>query len=340
MTILKQTDERLFRLQHWLENELNLKDYQITPASADASFRRYFRVSWDDQSRVVMDAPPDKEDTGPFIGIAGQLKKLGLNAPVVLEQDADNGFLLLTDLGRQDYLAALNEQTVVPLYSAALAALIKLQSCTIPADYPFPPYDRTLLMNEMGLFRDWYLGRHLGMTISADCQTMLTELFDTLAKSALAQPQAVVHRDYHSRNLMVCEPNPGILDFQDAVIGPISYDLVSLLRDCYISWPRHQVEHWVSQYYEKLVSKEMIQDVGAGQFLSWFDLMGMQRHLKATGIFARLNYRDGKDGYLKEIPRTMGYVKEVASRYPQLDKFAKFIGELEARGEQYLDIPA
>lgn len=339
MTISPKTDERLSLLQKWLEMDLGLSGYQIAPASADASFRRYFRVSWDGQSRVVMDAPPGKEDTGPFTGIAGQFKKLGLNVPVVLEQDAENGFLLLTDLGSQDYLSALNEQTAAPLYSAALAALIKLQSCIIPADYPFPPYDRTLLLNEMGLFRDWYLGRHLGMTNSADGQAMLAELFDVLADSALAQPQAVVHRDYHSRNLMVCEPNPGILDFQDAVIGPITYDLVSLLRDCYIAWPRQQVERWVGQYYEKLLAEEMIRQVSAEQFLAWFDLMGMQRHLKATGIFARLNYRDGKEGYLKDIPRTMGYVKGVAGRYPQLEKFATFIGELEAGGEQYLDVP-
>ena len=338
MTISPQTDERLTLLQRWLETDLGLSAYQIAPASADASFRRYFRISWEGQSRVVMDAPPDKEDTEPFTGIAGQFKKLGLNVPVVLEQDTNNGFLLLTDLGSQDYLSVLNEQTAAQLYSAALAALIKLQSCIIPADYPFPPYDRTLLMNEMGLFRDWYLGRHLGLTISADCQAMLTGLFDVLADSALAQPQAVVHRDYHSRNLMVCEPKPGILDFQDAVIGPVTYDLVSLLRDCYIAWPRHQVERWVTQFYEKLVAEEMIREVGAEQFLIWFDLMGVQRHLKATGIFARLNYRDGKEGYLKDIPRTMGYVKEVAGRHPQLAEFAAFIGQLEDRGESYLDV--
>ena len=339
MTLSAQSDTRLLLLQQWLETDLGLVDYQLAPASADASFRRYFRVSWEGQSRVVMDAPPDKEDTGPFTGIARQFHKLGLNVPVVLEQDEQRGFLLLTDLGSQDYLGALNEQTAAPLYSAALTALLKLQSCTIPADYPFPPYDRTLLLNEMGLFRDWYLGRHLGMTIAAECQTMLTELFDVLADSALAQPQAVVHRDYHSRNLMVCEPKPGILDFQDAVIGPVTYDLVSLLRDCYISWPRSQVERWVSTYYTKLLSKEMIRDVGEAQFLAWFDLMGVQRHLKATGIFARLNYRDGKAGYLPDIPRTMGYVKEVAGRYPALHTFAKFIGQLEAKGEQYLDVP-
>ena len=335
-----QTDARLTRLQHWLETELGLTDYRMASASADASFRRYFRVSWDGQSRIVMDAPPDKEDTGPFIGIAGQFKQLGLNVPVVLGQDAENGFLLLTDLGSEDYLSVLNEQNAARLYSAALDALLKLQACAIPASYPFPPYDRTLLMNEMGLFRDWYLGRHLGMTLSVEWQVMLSEVFDVLADSALAQPQAVVHRDYHSRNLMVREPKPGILDFQDAVIGPITYDLVSLLRDCYIAWPRQQVERWVTQYYEQLLAKEMLRDVGIEQFLSWFDLMGVQRHLKATGIFARLNYRDGKAGYLQDIPRTMGYVKEVAGRYPQLHRFAGFLAELEARGEPYLDLPA
>lgn len=335
----QQTDERLTCLQHWLETELGFKDYQIAPASADASFRRYFRVSWDEQSRVVMDAPPDKEDTGPFVGIAGQFNKLGVHVPVVLEQDQVNGFLLLTDLGSRDYLSVLNEQTAPRLYGAALDALLKLQACSIPAGYAFPPYDRTLLMNEMGLFRDWYLGRHLGMSLSAEVQGMLIELFDVLADSALAQPQVVVHRDYHSRNLMACEPVPGVLDFQDAVIGPITYDLVSLLRDCYIAWPRSQVEDWLAQYYDKLLAREMLRDVDQQQFLSWFDLMGVQRHLKATGIFARLNYRDGKPGYLQDIPRTMGYVKEVAGRYPQLNKFAPLISELQARGESYLDLP-
>ncbi len=339
MTSSPHPDQRLSLLQHWLESDLGLHDYQIAPASADASFRRYFRIRWDGQTRVVMDAPPDKEDTHPFTGIAGQFKKLGLNVPVVLEQDTVNGFLLLTDLGNRDYLSSLNAETAAPLYSAALSALIKLQACPIPAAYPFPPYDRTLLMNEMGLFRDWYLGRHLGMTLAADGQAMLAELFGVLADSALAQPQAVVHRDYHSRNLMVCEPNPGVLDFQDAVIGPVTYDLVSLLRDCYIAWPRRQVERWATQFYEGLLAREMIRAVGVEQFLTWFDLMGVQRHLKATGIFARLNYRDGKNGYLKDIPRTMGYVKEVAARHPALARFATFIAELEAGGEQYLAVP-
>ncbi len=338
MTTSAQTDERLSHLHQWLETDLGLTNYSIAPASADASFRRYFRISWDDQTRVVMDAPPDKEDTQPFVGIAGQFKKLGLNVPVVMAQDTENGFLLLSDLGHEDYLSVLNEKTVAPLYSAALVALIKLQACPIPADYPFPPYDRTLLMNEMGLFRDWYLGRHLGMTLSPDEQAMLSDLFSILADSALAQPQVVVHRDYHSRNLMVSDSHPGILDFQDAVVGPITYDLVSLLRDCYIAWPRRQVELWVTQFYEQLRAKERIHDIGIESFMSWFDLMGVQRHLKATGIFARLNYRDGKEGYLKDIPRTMGYVKEVASRYPQLEPFRQFIGELEVRGEHYLDV--
>ncbi|MDH5444092.1 MAG: phosphotransferase [Gammaproteobacteria bacterium] len=339
MTTTKQTDDRLVLLQQWLEKELGMTNYEIAPASADASFRRYFRISWDGESRVVMDAPPDKENTGPFIGISSQLDKLGLHVPVVLEQESKQGFLLLTDLGHQDYLSSLNDQTVSNLYSAALSALLKLQSCPVPADYPFPPYDRTLLMNEMGLFRDWYLGRHLGMNMSSDCQAMLSEVFDVLADSALAQPQVVVHRDYHSRNLMLSEPNPGVLDFQDAVIGSVTYDLVSLLRDCYIAWPRKQVEKWVSQYYASLVKNEMISGIDEAQFLHWFDLMGVQRHLKATGIFARLNYRDGKEGYLKDIPRTMGYVKQVAQGYPALEKFAEFIDQLEANGEQYLDIP-
>jgi len=329
-------DRRLQLLHHWLENELGLTQYTLAPASADASFRRYFRLTQDGDTRIIMDAPPGKEDIHPFINIAALLRSLGLNAPEVMEQNLEQGFLLLSDLGQRDYLSALNEASVEQLYGDALQALFALQACSLPTEYPLPPYDLTRLMNEMGLFRDWYLGRHLRLEMIPDLRFMLDEVFSALADNALQQPQVCVHRDYHSRNLMLCEPNPGVIDFQDAVLGPVTYDLVSLLRDCYIAWPRERVEGWVAQYHATITAAGRLDGVELAQFLHWFDLMGVQRHLKATGIFARLNYRDAKPGYLADIPRTMGYVKEVCARYTVLQPLGYLVEELEARGEQFL----
>ena len=332
-------DTRLIQLQNWLNTEIE-PGYTLAPASADASFRRYFRITFDTQSLIVMDAPPDKEDTGPFVGIARQFLGLGLHVPEILAQNETEGFLLLSDLGTQDYLSTLNKDTADNLYADAIQAIIKLQACPIPCAYPFPAYDRDLLLTEMGLFTEWYLGRHLKIDISQQWQSMFDKLFQLLADSALQQPQVCVHRDYHSRNLMVLsEKNPGVIDFQDAVIGAVTYDLVSLLRDCYIAWPQHQVENWVQYYQRHAECAGIIEKVSEDEFMRWFDLMGVQRHLKATGIFARLNYRDGKDGYLKDIPRTMGYIKHVASQYAVLAEFAEFINELENHGEHYLDLP-
>lgn len=333
-------DERIRLLHDWLKNGLQIGDYEFAPASADASFRRYFRISQPGKSWVVMDAPPDKEDTRPFVGIARLFLTLGLHVPHIEAENEAEGFLLLSDLGSQDFLRTLDAQSEAGLYGDAMAALLKLQACPLPTNYPFPAYDRTLLMNEMGLFTEWYLAKHLSITPDAQQQAMFDALFKLLADNALAQPQVVVHRDYHSRNLMVCDDNPGIIDFQDAVIGAVTYDLVSLLRDCYIAWPRSLVEQRVAEYHQQIGQAGIIPDVSFEQFLRWFDLMGVQRHLKATGIFARLNYRDGKAGYLPDIPRTMGYVKEVASRYPELADFAVFIQQLEQQGEAYLDVPA
>ncbi|MDH5180543.1 MAG: phosphotransferase [Gammaproteobacteria bacterium] len=331
-------DARVALMHRWLRNDLQLGEYAFAPASADASFRRYFRISLNGETRIVMDAPPDKEDTHPFVGIARLFLQLGLHVPEILAQNETDGFLLLSDLGSTDYLRRLNDNSEPQLYGAALTALLKLQICPLPAAYPFPPYNKTLLLNEMGLFTEWYLGRHLHIELNDQQQAMFDHLFELLADNALQQPQVVVHRDYHSRNLMVSEPNPGVLDFQDAVIGPVTYDLVSLLRDCYIAWPRSHVEQRVADYHRDAIAAGILSGVDFAQFLRWFDLMGVQRHLKATGIFARLNYRDGKAGYLPDIPRTMGYVKEVASRYTELADFAAFIAELEQRGERYLAV--
>jgi len=309
--------QRLEQLQRWLSDELGLPEYTIAPASADASFRRYFRIRFDGESRIVMDAPPDKEDSRPFVSIGRQLRGIGLNVPEILAEDLQQGFLLLSDLGDRQYLDVLDAQNAGRLYGDAMGALATLQASG-PGAQQLPPYDRELLWCEMELFREWYLGKHLGLVLNAGEQTVLDETFELLVVSALEQPAVSVHRDYHSRNLMVSEHNPGILDFQDAVYGPLTYDLVSLLRDCYIAWPREQVEGWVSDYHDMAFEQGILGERQLERFLRWFDLMGVQRHLKATGIFARLNHRDGKPGYLNDIPRTLGYVVEVCGRYPQL----------------------
>lgn len=300
----------------------------ITPASSDASFRQYFRVRHENTSHIVMDAPPDKEDCQPFIAVSNALCALGLQAPRVLEMDLDKGFLLLSDLGSRQYLAELQEASVEPLYGDALDALGRLQLGGDPATDLLPLYDAELLEREMELFREWFLSRHLGLKLKDAEHKVLDGTFAGLRDSALEQPRVWVHRDYHSRNLMVTErDNPGILDFQDAVVGAVTYDLVSLLRDCYIAWPRERVESWALTYRDRLHAQGMAGVEDDGQFLRWFDLMGVQRHLKAIGIFARLNIRDGKPGYLRDIPRTLGYVLDVAGRYDELSDLRRLLQE-------------
>ena len=279
-----------------------------------------------------MDAPPDKGDMHSYVAIARRFHALGLNVPEVLEENHDLGFFLITDLGDQLYLRHLSDRTVERLYGDAMGALVVLQagSFTQAAGKFLPDYDETLLQREMEIFREWYLGRHLGLKLAAGQQAALDETFTLLARAALSQPRVWVHRDYHSRNLMVTDRNnPGILDFQDAVRGPVTYDLVSLLRDCYIAWPRERVEDWVKGYHELALQSGIPAGEDDAQFLRWFDLMGVQRHLKATGIFARLNHRDGKPGYLSDIPRTLGYVQEVSARYPELQPLNALLRELK-----------
>lgn len=321
-------DHRLNALRAWVEAKFG-SDCDIRPASADASFRRYFRVTTGGNRFIVMDAPPDKEDLGPYVEVARRFGALGLNVPRVLDADRAQGLLLMTDLGERTYLPALDEGSVERLYGDALGALVVLQAGIFCDSSFLPPYDHALLLREMELFRAWYLGRHLGLTLDGGRGTQLTGVFEALAREALAQPQVWVHRDYHSRNLMVTdENNPGILDFQDAVRGPITYDLVSLLRDCYIAWPRARVEDWVKGYYDLARQSGLPAGDDEAAFLRWFDLMGVQRHLKASGIFARLCHRDGKPGYLKDIPRTLGYVREVAACYPALAPLARLLDQL------------
>lgn len=269
-----------------------------------------------------MDAPPDKEQLEPFSTIAEQLFDIGLNVPEIIARNVAEGFLLLGDLGTTSYLDQLNEDTVDRLYGDALGALAVLQTC---GPNTLPAYDKELLLTEMALFRDWFVTKHLNIELKAEEDRQLASVFEMLADSALEQPQVPVHRDYHSRNLMVDSHNPGVIDFQDAVIGPVTYDLVSLLRDCYIAWPEEQVAEWVEGYHDIALDHGILRQPNANQFKKWFDWMGLQRHLKAIGIFARLFHRDGKSGYLKDIPRTLNYLIEVSAKYTELEPFNKLL---------------
>lgn len=325
---------RITQIKSWLLDDLKFPPFDLVPASSDASFRRYFRIlplngakaiTEADDTLIVMDAPPDKEDTGPFVKVATLLAEIGLNVPLIKESNLDRGFLLLSDLGSRQYLSALNDINVDQLYGDALQSLLTMQ-LKGPRDNQLPPYDYALLMREMELFRDWYLKTHLQLELTGKEEQLLTDAFELLAQSALSQPKACVHRDYHSRNLMLTgQNNPGILDFQDAVFGPVTYDLVSLLRDCYIAWPKQQVESWALNYLTQAADAGLFNERDEEQLLRWFDWMGAQRHLKATGIFARLNHRDNKPGYLQDIPRTLSYVVDVASRYNELRPLHEFL---------------
>lgn len=315
-------DQRAEALIKWLTHDLGLQILHIEPASSDASFRRYFRVKHVDGCHVVMDAPPDKENTAPFIRNAALLQKAGLHVPVIYQQNLEQGYLLLEDLGRQCYLDALQPDSAEAMYQAALDSLFKLQRNIDLSQDILPAYDHALLNRELAIFYEWFLEKQLGIELPPDIRQRLGEY---LIDSALQQPQVCVHRDYHSRNLMVlADGSPGVIDFQDAVIGPITYDLVSLLRDCYIRWPQQQVVAWLEQYYGRLVAAQAV-SCDFPQFKRWFDLMGLQRHLKAVGIFSRLHLRDDKTGYLADIPRTMSYVTDVCSLYPELAEFNAFL---------------
>ena len=318
-------DARSTQLAQWLAG-LGYRDYQLAPASEDASFRRYLRLSSEGRSLIVMDAPPDKETCEPYIRVAAMLRDAGLSAPEVIAQDLDRGFLLLTDFGNASYLSCLDPGSEAALYADALDALLVMQ-CRIDGS-GLPPYDEALLRREMGLFHDWFLGELLEIELVPDLAAAWNEAVEVLVDNALAQPRVFVHRDYHSRNLMKLEAgNPGILDFQDAVFGPVTYDLVSLLRDCYIAWPPARVDQLALDYHARARDAGLV-DVGAAQFLHWFNLTGAQRHLKAIGIFARLWLRDGKRGYLGDIPRTLTYLQQVSSDEMLLEGLADLIEAL------------
>jgi hypothetical protein len=324
-----QRVERIESLRNWLQSVLGLDTFGLSPASNDASFRRYFRVRFDDgrPNLIAMDAPPGHEDCRPYVHVAELFAAAGVHVPAVHARSFDLGFLLLSDLGDTTYLAALGEDNADRLYGDALDALVCIQLTSRPG--ALPEYGRELLARELALFPDWYVARQLGRKLAAAQRQALENSFALLLANNLAQPRVFVHRDYHSRNLMLTEPNPGILDFQDAVYGPVTYDLVSLLRDAYISWPEERVMDWCIRYWEKARKASLPVAADFAAFYRDFEWMGAQRQIKVLGIFARLCYRDGKDGYLRDQPLVMRYLRSACGRYSELGPLARLLDELE-----------
>jgi len=329
--------ERLQALQRWVAQQLGTDALDIAPASADASFRRYFRITSNQggakgRDYIVMDAPPAHEDCRPFIAVAKLFGDTGVHVPQVLAADLEQGFLLLTDLGDTTYLSALNESTARELYLASNDALIRIQQASRPG--VLPEYDHALLTRELMLFPEWYVAKHLGVTLNDEQTATLHSVFERLLANNLDQPQVYVHRDWHSRNLMVSDPNPGILDFQDAVYGPITYDLASIYRDAYIEWDEEHQLDWVIRYWEKARAAGLPVRADFGDFWRDFEWMGAQRHIKVLGIFARLYHRDGKEGYLKDMPLVMRYLRKVCERYIELKPMFYLLDALEEKQTQ------
>ncbi len=326
--------DRTRLLQDWLGRCLPGQSVALAPASADASFRRYFRATLGDGStRIVMDAPPSHEDCRPYLAVARLFHDAGAHVPQVFAENLDEGFLLLSDLGATTYLAHLeldpDAQRATPLYLDAIDALIRIQQASRPG--ALPEYDRERLLRELELFPVWYLTRHLGHTLSDTEAADLYAVFDRILDVNLGEPQVFVHRDYHSRNLMLSTPNPGVLDFQDAVFGPISYDLVSLFKDAYIRWDEHVALDWLVRYWERARKAGLPVRADFGEFFREYEWMGVQRHIKVLGIFARLYHRDGKDGYLKDMPLVADYLRRACARYREFGPLLKLLDALEAR---------
>ena len=329
MSAIPTVDTRLDELRVWIIETLGAPDATLERASEDASFRRYFRVRANGRTCIAMDAPPEREDCRPFVHVAKLMHDAGVHAPEVLAQDLVRGYLLLTDLGTTTFLKAIDDGNADALFADAIDALIKWQLASRPG--VLPPYDEALLRRELELFPEWYLGRHLGMPPDAATRAMLDRLFARLIASALAQPSVYVHRDYMPRNLMLSTPNPGVLDFQDAVYGPITYDVVSLFRDAFLSWPEERALDWTVRYWERAKRAGLPVSADFGAFYRDFEWMGLQRHIKVLGIFARIHYRDGKPGYLDDTPRFLGYARQVAARYRELAELVALLDAIEAR---------
>jgi hypothetical protein len=325
-------DSRQQALNHWLQGALQHAEFKLTTASADASFRRYFRVHLADKTLIAMDAPPAHENCEPFVRIAKLFGDAGMHVPEVIAQDLQQGFLLLSDLGDVTYLSQLNDTTAPALYHDANTALIKLQLASKPGI--LPDYDAALLTREMQLFPDWYIARHLNVSLNEKQHADLQKVFELLNQNILAQGKVYVHRDYHSRNLMLCHDNPGVLDFQDAVYGPITYDLVSLLKDAYISWDEEQIIDWLARYWQVAKKQGLPVSADFSEFYRDFEYMGAQRHIKVLGIFARLYHRDGKEGYLKDMPLVAHYLRKVSMRYIELKPLLRLLDVLENKQAQ------
>lgn len=333
---MHKEDIRLQLLDKWLDQQLPnvfaeqgwgaVPSATMTSASSDASFRRYFRWQGENRTLIVMDAPPPNEDCRPFVKIAALLQQANLNVPLILAEDVEQGFLLLNDLGRQTYLDVITPETADGLFADALQALLALQQ--LPMDTALPSYDAALLRRELELFPEWYVKHHLKSEFSAEQQIAWDKISTLLIDSALAQPQVLVHRDFMPRNLMISEPNPGVLDFQDAVYGPVTYDVTCLFKDAFLSWPEPQVRQWLEGYWQKAQAVGIPVQTELEDFLRASDLMGVQRHLKVIGIFARICHRDGKPKYLADVPRFFTYINAVIQRRPELTELAQLFASL------------
>ncbi|MEE9352207.1 MAG: phosphotransferase [Thiotrichaceae bacterium] len=320
-------DTRFQLLQDWVKNTLKWDDARIEVASADASFRRYFRIHYQSKSFIAMDAPPEKEDTQPFIDITKRLLAVEVHAPEIIAEHTEQGFLILEDLGTVPYQDVLTDTTAENLYKEALQALITLQRADITG---LPNYDSALLHQEMELMPEWFLKTHLNIELNDSQKDIIKRSFKHLTEAITQQATGFVHRDYHSRNLMkVGVNNPGIIDYQDAVNGPLTYDVISLLRDCYIVWPKEKVNQWALQYKAMAVENDLMPECDDSAFLRDFDLMGLQRHIKVLGIFARLHHRDGKAHYLEDLPLTLSYVLEIGKDHPETAPLVELFNELE-----------
>ncbi|WP_237884629.1 aminoglycoside phosphotransferase family protein [Pseudomonas sp. PGPR40] len=331
-------DVRLQHLKVWLDEQLailfaeqgwgSVPAATLTAASSDASFRRYFRWEGAGRSFIVMDAPPPQENCKPFVDIAFLLAKSGINVPKIYAEDLDRGFLLLNDLGNKTYLDVIDSENADDLFKDALQALLAFQQ--LPMVAPLPSYDVALLRRELELFPEWYVKRELGIEFDSAQQTLWQQVSDLLIDSALAQPQVLVHRDYMPRNLMLSEPNPGVLDFQDAVYGPVTYDVTCLFKDAFLSWPEERVRGWLEDYWQQAGALDIPVQPDFEDFLRASDLMGVQRHLKVIGIFARICHRDGKPRYLGDVPRFFAYIDAVIARRPELAELGELLASLRA----------
>lgn len=338
---MPEQDLRLQQLEVWLDEQLpilfNAQGWgavppaTLTAASSDASFRRYFRWEGGGRTFVVMDAPPPQENCKPFVDIAHLLAKSGINVPKIYAEDLPRGFLLLNDLGRKTYLDVIDDKNADALFADAIDALLAFQQ--LPMDAPLPSYDVVLLRRELELFPEWYVRRHLGIELDTQQQALWQRVSDHLIDSALAQPKVLVHRDYMPRNLMISEPNPGVLDFQDAVYGPVTYDITCLFKDAFLSWPKARVREWQLGYWERAGQLGIPVQANFDDFLRASDLMGVQRHLKVIGIFARICHRDGKPRYLADVPRFFAYIEAVLADRPELSELGELLASLRQPAE-------